>query len=82
MSGETFDVGTDTGSPVGPYPHDFKCTAIINGVTLARLNDFILFQLIPERGRWVTGFGKAYDFQGTGFEGAQHLGPQQLSPGG
>ena len=50
--------------------------------TLARLNDFILFQLIPERGRWVTGFGKAYDFQGTGFEGAQHLGPQQLSPGG
>jgi len=50
--------------------------------TLARLNDFILFQLIPERGRWVTGFGKAYDFQGTGFKGAQHLGPQQLSPGG
>jgi arylsulfatase len=39
MSGETFDVGTDTGSPVGPYPHDFECTATINGVTLARLNE-------------------------------------------
>ena len=25
MSGETFDVGIDTGSPVGPYPHDFRC---------------------------------------------------------
>ena len=39
MSGETFDVGTDAGSPVGPYPHDFKCTATINGVTLTRLNE-------------------------------------------
>ena len=39
MSGETFDVGTDAGSPVGPYPHDFKCTAIINGVTLTRLTE-------------------------------------------
>jgi hypothetical protein len=23
MSGETFDVGVDTGSPVGPYPHNY-----------------------------------------------------------
>ena len=37
MSGETFDVGTDTGSPVGPYRHDFRCTAEIIGVTLERL---------------------------------------------
>ena len=39
MSGETFDVGIDTGSPVGPYPHDFRCSATIDGVTLTRLSD-------------------------------------------
>lgn len=38
MSGETFDVGIDTGSPVGPYPHQFPCTARIAGVTLERLD--------------------------------------------
>ena len=38
MSGETFDVGTDTGSPVGPYRHDFTCTAKIIGVTVERLD--------------------------------------------
>lgn len=39
MSGETFDVGIDTGSPVGPYPHDFVCSADIHGVTIERLNE-------------------------------------------
>ena len=39
MSGETFDVGVDTGAPVGPYPHGFRCTAGIIGVTLERLKD-------------------------------------------
>ena len=39
MSGETFDVGIDTGSPVGPYPHDFRCSATIDGVTLTRLTE-------------------------------------------
>jgi arylsulfatase len=38
MSGETFDVGIDTGSPVGPYPHRFPCTARIIGVTLEQLD--------------------------------------------
>ncbi len=38
MSGETFDVGVDTGSPVGPYPHDYRCTADIISVTLERLS--------------------------------------------
>ena len=38
MSGETFDIGIDTGAPVGPYPHQFPCTARIIGVTLARLD--------------------------------------------
>ncbi len=37
MSGETFDVGVDTGAAVGPYPHGFPCTAQIVGVTLERL---------------------------------------------
>ncbi len=39
MSGETFDVGIDTGSPVGPYPDRFPCTATIIGVTLERLDE-------------------------------------------
>jgi arylsulfatase len=39
MSGETFDVGIDTGAPVGPYEHGFECTAEIHGVTLERLVD-------------------------------------------
>ena len=39
MSGETFDVGMDTGSPVGPYPHQFPCTEEIVGVTLQRLDE-------------------------------------------
>jgi arylsulfatase len=39
MSGETFDVGRDTGSPVGPYPHNFPFNGNITAVTLERLND-------------------------------------------
>ncbi len=39
MSGETFDVGLDSGAPVGPYPHRFECTATIESVTLTRLKD-------------------------------------------
>lgn len=37
MSGETFDVGRDTGSPVGKYPHDYPFSGEITGVTLERL---------------------------------------------
>ena len=39
MSGETFDVGVDTGSAVGPYPHQFDCTATITRVTLERVDE-------------------------------------------
>jgi arylsulfatase A-like enzyme len=39
ISGETFDVGMDTGSPVGPYPHLFPCTAIIDWVELERFSE-------------------------------------------
>ena len=38
MSGETFDVGTDTGSPVGHYPHNYTCTARSIGVTIERID--------------------------------------------
>ncbi len=37
MSGETFDVGRDTGSPVGHYPRNYPFTGLIHGVTLERL---------------------------------------------
>ena len=39
MSGETFDVGVDTGAPVGPYPHQFDFTGKIVGVTIERLGE-------------------------------------------
>ena len=39
MGGETFDVGVDTGSPVGPYPHRFPCTATIHDVTIEILSE-------------------------------------------
>jgi arylsulfatase len=56
MSGETFDVGIDTGSPVGPYPHDYRCTATIEAVVLERLNepDPAIAALVAE-GMWRAG---------------------------
>jgi arylsulfatase A-like enzyme len=39
MSGETFDVGLDAGSPVGPYPHHYPFVGEIAGVTLERLSE-------------------------------------------
>jgi len=39
MSGETFDVGRDTGSPVGYYPHNFPFSGSILSVTLERLTE-------------------------------------------
>jgi arylsulfatase len=38
MSGETFDVGIDTGAAVGHYAERFACSAEIHGVTLERLS--------------------------------------------
>lgn len=50
---------------------------------LSMLNDFKLFRLTPEAGRYVKGFGKAYSFSGSGFFGdaLDHLrdGHQQRS---
>jgi arylsulfatase len=39
MSGESFDVGMDTGAPVGDYPHVYRFTGKIHGVTLERLSE-------------------------------------------
>ena len=39
MSGESFDVGMDTGAPVGDYPHVYRFTGQIHGVTLERLSE-------------------------------------------
>ncbi len=39
ISGETFDVGLDTGAAVGPYPHIFRFTGAIHGVTVERLSE-------------------------------------------
>ncbi len=32
MSGETLDVGVDTGSPVGPYPNEFRYTGYVQRI--------------------------------------------------
>jgi arylsulfatase len=39
MSGESFDIGMDTGAPVGNYPHVHRFTGDIHEVTLERLNE-------------------------------------------
>ncbi|MFM7262260.1 MAG: arylsulfatase, partial [Acidimicrobiales bacterium] len=39
ISGETFDVGMDTGVPVGDYPMINRFTGTIHGVTLERLSE-------------------------------------------
>jgi arylsulfatase len=39
MGGEGFDVGVGTGSPVGPYPRGFECTATVHGVTIELLDE-------------------------------------------
>jgi arylsulfatase len=39
MSGETFDVGLDSGTVVGDYPQVYRFTGDIHGVTLERLSE-------------------------------------------
>lgn len=39
ISGETFDVGLDSGAAVGDYPHIYRFTGEIHGVTLERLSE-------------------------------------------
>jgi hypothetical protein len=39
ISGETFDIGLDSGAPVGFYPHIYRFTGMIHGVTIERLSE-------------------------------------------
>ena len=39
ISGETFDIGLDSGAAVGDYPHIYRFTGDIIGVTLERLSE-------------------------------------------
>jgi len=39
ISGETFDVGMDSGAAVGFYPHIYRFTGAIHGVTIERLSE-------------------------------------------
>ncbi|NBU36726.1 MAG: arylsulfatase [Actinobacteria bacterium] len=39
ISGETFDVGMDSGAAVGFYPHIYRFTGVIHGVTIERLSE-------------------------------------------
>jgi arylsulfatase len=39
ISGETFDVGLDSGAPVGFYPHINRFAGTVIGVTLERLSE-------------------------------------------
>lgn len=42
---------------------------------LEPLADFHLFRVAPERGRYVRGFGQAYDLIGAGVDEPRHVGP-------
>ncbi len=45
---------------------------------LRSLPDFVLFQLSPTSGRFVTGFGQAYDLTGDRLDQLTHVGPDQI----
>ena len=45
---------------------------------LQSLPDFVLFQLSPRSGRFVTGFGQAYDLSGDHLDQLTHVGPGQI----
>ena len=43
------------------------------------LADFVLMELQPVNGRWITGFGQAFSFDQLDFLNAHHIGPNQLT---
>lgn len=64
--------------------NDTLWTQVIEGMTerlgervtlLSQLGDFVLFQLTPTSGRYIKGFGKAYDLSGVdlNIEDIQHV---------
>ena len=42
------------------------------------LADFVLMELEPVNGRWITGFGQAFSFGQLDFLNAHHVGPNQI----
>ena len=42
------------------------------------LADFVLMELQPVNGRWITGFGQAFSFDQLDFVNAHHIGPNQI----
>jgi putative heme iron utilization protein len=46
--------------------------------TLKALPDFQLFRLVPLKGSYVTGFGKAYQLEGDALAQIRRLGPAEL----
>ncbi len=50
---------------------------------ISQLGDFVLFKLIPIKGRFVKGFGKAYEVLGGTLAGQEvvHVSPKMLSQG-
>ena len=42
------------------------------------LADFVLMELQPVNGRWITGFGQAFNFDRLDFVNAHHMGPNQI----
>ncbi len=42
---------------------------------LEPLPDFHLFRVVPRRGRYIRGFGQAYDLTGPDFDQPRHVGP-------
>lgn len=50
---------------------------------ISQLGDFVLFKLIPIKGRFVKGFGKAYEVLGGTLAGQDvvHISPRMLSEG-
>jgi len=51
-------------------------------ILLQTLPDFVLFRLKPVSGRFVTGFGKAYELTGDGMDELAHIGPEDVNRAG
>lgn len=47
-------------------------------VLLQSLPDFLLFRLEPVSGRFITGFGRAYELQGKRMDELVHIGPEDI----
>jgi putative heme iron utilization protein len=48
--------------------------------TLRQLADFQLVRLVPRSGRYVRGFGQAFNLEGPSLERIHHVGPEDLPP--